>query len=453
MSFITKLLEKNRYLSTPTPIRIIHSLFLLAFLVTVSCSKPAGNIGIGIQPEDSKLKLSYTDTISLYAYSLPMDSIRSDYLTWNGIGSLKDPVFGHTNVGFYTQFILSKTAQEFGDERVLDSLVLYLDYYGVFADTNTLITAHIYEMEEGINQEQVYYSNLHVPIYPTDYGNISFQPRHNDSIVDGEDTIPPMLRMNLSKTNPQLGEKLLAASSGEMEDSDIFREYFKGLYVIAEPVSNSGCITKFDLTSSLSRMILFYHNNDAQDLRFDYLITTGEARVSKYEHNYSTGDADFRQQVVGGDTTLGAKKFYVQGFGGVKSIIKAPHLTELRNLGSIAINEAKLVLNGYESEPFWGAPDRVALYALNNDGGDDFLIDFYEGDSYFGGDYRSSSNNYTFRITRYIQSLINNESYIHYGFSLYVSNGWLTPNRFILNGNESDSTAKIKLEILYTDLN
>ena len=452
MSFMTKLLEKNRYFGSPAPFRIIHSLILLALIVTVSCSKPAGTIGIGIQPEESKLNLKFTDTTTLYAYSLPMDSIRTDYLTWNGIGSLKDPVFGHTNVGFYTQFILSKTAQEFGDERVLDSLVLYLDYYGVFADTNTMLTAHVYEMKEGINQEQVYYSNLHVPIYPTDYGNISFQPRPNDSIVDGEDTIPPLLRMNLSNINPQLGEKLLSATAGEMEDSDIFRDYFEGLFVIAEPVSNSGCITQFDLTSSLSRMILFYHNADAQNLRFDYLITTTAARVAKYEHDFSTGDPDFRQQ-IDGDTTLGAKKFYVQGFGGVKAIIKAPYLTDLRNLGNIAINEAKLVLNGYETEPLWGAPNRLALYSLDKDGKDQFLIDFEEGDSYFGGFYSSSSNSYTFRITRYLQSLINNEGYKHYGFSLYVTNAWLTPNRFIFNGHESDSTAKIKLEILYTDFN
>ncbi len=76
-----------------------------------------------------------------------------------------------------------------------------------------------------------------------------------------------------------------------------------------------------------------------------------------------------------------------------------------------------------------------------------------EGDNYFGGYYRSSSNNYTFRITRYMQSLLTNPDIKHYGFSMYVTSPWTTPNRFIYNGNASDSTAKIRLEALYTDLN
>lgn len=449
-----RLLEKKiRLIAKLNSIRIIIPFIFLIPLFVVSCSKPAGTIGIEIQPEDTKLNLNYTDTTTLYAYSEPIDSIRSDYLAWNGIGSLKDPIFGHTNVGFYTQFSLSKTGQEFGENRVLDSLVLQLDYYGTYGDTNTVNTAHIYQLAEGLETETVYYSSLDLDLYPPDYGNISFLSRPNDSVVVGEDTIAPLLRFNLSKNNPQLAEYLLNATIDEMEDSDIFKDFFKGLYIIAEPVNESGCIATFDLTSSRSKMTLYFSNEEAQDIQFDYLISTGEARVSKYEHDFSTADPDFQQQVVNGDTTLGGQKYYVQGFGGVKSIIKVPYIDEWKNLGIISFNEVKLVLNGYEPEPLWGAPYQIALYSIDADGNDQFLIDYEEGDTYFGGFYKASSNNYTFRITRYMQSLVTNPDIKHYGFSLYVTSPWLTPNRFIFNGNESDSTAIIRMETLYTDLN
>jgi len=455
---MTKLLVKNKPALKQTTPRISFLLFVFAALIITSCSKPAGTIGILIQPENSKLNLKYIDTTTIYAYSKPIDSVRSDeeYLSVNSLGSFKDPVFGTTNAGFYTQFFLSEAKQEFGTGRVLDSLVLQLDYSGIYGDTNSMLTIHTYEMLEGIDAKEAYYSNLQLSVNPTDYSNYSFVPRPNDSVVLGNgDTIPPVLRLNLSNYNPGLGEKLLAADTSDMEDSEIFRDYFQGLFLIAEPVNQGGCFAQFDLTTSLTGMTLYYHNNDKDSLSFDYLVTTAAARVSKYEHDFNTANDEFRQQVVEGDTALGKDKFYIQGFGGVKTIIQIPYINELRKLGKVAINEAKLVLNG-SGEPYWGAPDQLVLYAINEDGLNVYLQDYGEGANYFGGFYKSSTNNYTFRITRYLQSIINDTTMKHYGFSLLVGTPWKVPERFIFNGQngqESDSTSTIKLQILYTDLN
>ena len=122
-------------------------------------------------------------------------------------------------------------------------------------------------------------------------------------------------------------------------------------------------------------------------------------------------------------------------------------------MGKIAINEAKLELNGYEADPLWGAPNQLSLYALNDTLANTYLIDINEGDSYFGGYYQSSTNSYTFRITRYIQSLINDTTMNFYGLSLYITSPWTTPNRFIFNGQQSDSTNRLQLKVIYTDLN
>ncbi len=452
---MTRLLVRNKFVRKQSLFGIIiPSVFSILFIVS-SCSKPAGEIGIGIQPEDSKLNLEYNDTATVYAYSSPKDSVRTDYLGWNGVGSLKDPVFGHTNAGFYTQFFLSSAKQFFGKERVLDSLVLQLAYYGIIGDTNAPVFAHVYEMAEGIETETAYYSNLQLQLYSGDYGNTNFIPDPFDSIIIGEDTLRSVLRLNLSNNNPSLGEKLLAADTlTDMADNDVFQDFFKGLYVVGGPVDNSGSIAQFNLTSSLSKMTLYYRNETDTfkvTKQFNYNITSGAARVSKYEHEFSTGDQEFTQQVVQGDTTLGAGKFYIQGFGGVKTTIKIPNIAAWHALGNIAINEAKLELNGYELDPFWEAPPQLSLYAITEDGNDAFLDDYNEGENYFGGAYNASLNNYTFRITRFIQSLISDTSKENYGLSLYIISPWVTPNRFIFNGNESDSTG-IRLKILYTEL-
>lgn len=436
------------------PNGLISTLFILTFFILLlgSCSKPAGNIGVGIQPEDSKLNLRYTDTATIQAYSFPEDSVNGTFLQWNPLGSLNDPVFGHTNAGFYTQFFLSSLEKDFGEGRVLDSLILQLDYYGIYADTNTAITVHVYEMAEGLNEEETYYSNLQLPIYPGDYGNITFVPDPNDSIVIGEDTLAGVLRLDLSKNNPALAEKLLAADSTDMEDSEVFRDYFQGLFVIAQPVDEGGCIAQFELTSVRSGMTLYYHNNEDDSLSFNYPITTSAVRVSKFEHDFTTADPEFRQQVVEGDSTLGSTKFYLQGFSGVRTVVQIPHISEFRKLGHVALNEAKLVLDGYEPDPLWGAIPTLALYSINDEGANEYLIDYGEGETYFGGNYNTSSNNYVFRITRYLQSLINDTTLSNNGLALYVSSPWVTPHRYIFNGSQSDSTSRLRLEILYTDL-
>ena len=86
----------------------------------------------------------------------------------------------------------------------MDSLFLYLYYDGFYGDTATQLKVSVYEMEDSINIDNIYYSNINKAVYPTDYANYSFYPKPGDSIIVAGDTLPPMLRINLS-ANPALG--------------------------------------------------------------------------------------------------------------------------------------------------------------------------------------------------------------------------------------------------------
>ena len=100
MNFMTKLSVKNKLpgIKNLPGLYYIASLFLIFSIV--SCSKPAGEIGAIIQPEDSKLDVSWTDTAMIYAYSIPDDTVRTDGLSTILLGSMMDPTFGHTTAGF-----------------------------------------------------------------------------------------------------------------------------------------------------------------------------------------------------------------------------------------------------------------------------------------------------------------------------------------------------------------
>jgi hypothetical protein len=418
-----------------------------------SCSKPAGTIGAIINPDQSTLQVSWSDTSTVYAFSSPDDSVRSDNLAANILGSRFDPVFGNVSTGFFTQFSLSAFEHSFGESPQLDSLVIQLLYTGgYYGDTTTELTINAYQLEEDIYRDSIYFSNVDFQVGSTDFANFSFSPMPTDSIVIEGDTLEALLRIPLDASTA-LGEYLLNAPEEAMENTENFIEYFKGIFLTTQDVSAGGSLVFFDLIPNKSRMTIYYNNAEEDSLRFEYLINSSSARVGKYNNNFETGDPAFQQQVLQGDTTLGQEMFYVLGLGGVNSTIKLPYIREWNNLGLIAVNEAKLILTGIE-EPEYGVPFQLALFRNTEDGGRALLPDIVEGEDYFGGFYESSTNSYTFRITLYLQDMLNDTTIANNGLSLFVNNPWLSPQGFIFNGNmpSADTAVRLNLQMLYTKL-
>jgi len=455
MSFMTKLLGKIRFGGKNNSILFYFTITISLILLMASCSKPAGLIGVVVQPEDSKLKVGYTDTVTVRTYSRGEDTVRTDKLSTSQLGSNMDPVFGHTTAGLFVQFRLEDVGHSFGGQSAqVDSLVLYLAYANYYADTNTSQTIHAYEMGERIYVDSIYYSNIDMPIGIIDFANFEYTPRPHDTLFINGDSIPSIQRIDLM-ANTELAEYLIKAPAEDMDDNEEFYDYFKGLYLVTSQVSEGGAIISYNVLSPFSKMTLYYHNEDADSLSFDYTITTDCATANKYFHDHSTGNISFRLQVVEGDTLLGRQNIYVQGLGGVSSIIKFPFIKEWNKLGIVALNEAKLILSGSEDDPLWRAPQQLSMAEIQDDGSYGFLVDqVEETDLYFGGDYKSSTNSYTFRITRYLQSLLDNPDKKDNGLYLITSGTSLYSNRFVFDGYQPsiDTARRIKLELLYTNL-
>ncbi len=448
---MTKLLQRIKNYS-----KVFRNLFFLLVLVSafMSCYKSPQQLGMEILPKDSKLKVFYSDTATIHTFSVPIDSVRSDKLNYNIAGSLNDPVFGRTTAGFYTQFQLSTNGHSFGENPKLDSLVLQLRYYGFYGDTTTTLKLHTYEMKEGIDYDSIYYSNKIVPVYSTDYSNLEFVGKPHNSIILYHDTIKNAIRINLSNIYPDLGEKLLNADSNIFKDNTTFQDYFKGLYIVTEPVAQGGVLLYFNLISHFSHLTIYYSNTEQDSLNYSFFITTTAARVNRFEHDFNFGNSAFQQQVVNGDSLLGDEKFYIQGISGVKSLITFPHIKDFAKLGKIGINEAKLELSGFAGDKFYNPPKKLALLKRIGNGAYDFLPDQFGGEAYFGGIYDASRNVYTFRITQYIQSFILDTTQQNNGLYLFIGGSPVNPERFIFNGQhpESDTLSPIKLKIVYTDV-
>ena len=101
------------------------SLFLGCFLaLTLGCTKPTTEIGLGLQPASELLDVVVIDTVTVELATLREDSLRTDRLSTGLVGSVYVPRFGQVRASLATQLRLSATDLNFGENPVADSLFL-----------------------------------------------------------------------------------------------------------------------------------------------------------------------------------------------------------------------------------------------------------------------------------------------------------------------------------------
>jgi len=431
-------------------------LFLITALLFTTCKKENNALGLEIQPPGDKLNVFSTDTTSVIAYSQIVDSVKTDETSVSLLGSILDPVFGKSTASFFTQLRLSQSAVSFGTNPVLDSLILSLKYKGYYGDTNAVMTVRVFELAEQIQIDSQYYSQQSVAVKETLLGQKTFTPDFTNDMILGGDTLAPHLRVNLGTLTSELANKLFNAPADSMANNGSFLNYFYGLYVTAEPANSDGVIIYLDLLSSLSEMTLYYHNDTEDSLSFEYLINSNCARFGNYSHDYSLGSPAFKTQAIDKDTTLGKSICYVQALGGVKTFVRFPSIKNYYSNGKIAVNEARLFLSCYESDPGLEVASTLVLVKRKAEGGYTITNDQLDGADYFGGYYDKDNHGYWFRITSTIQELMRSSD-PDYGLEIYVSGGAVNAQRVLLNGTSpqlpSAPEDRMKLIITYTTLN
>jgi len=431
------------------------ALFLFFSVVLLSACNKNEELGLNIQPTEDIMGALFTDTIPVIAYTVKEDSFRTDEVTYNLIGSYTDPVFGTTNAGAYSQFVLTTTAVSFGNNPVCDSIVLSMAYQGFYGDTASTLTLNVFELADDLYYSNNYYSNDVMGVYKKNLANVSFKPNLKDSVLIGSTKYPPHLRIKLNKS---FGQKFVDASgSSYLSDNSNFLKFFKGLYISTKQMSSGGCILYFNFLSSITKLSLYYHN-DADTAAYNFVIDGYCARFNSFDHkNFASADPLLKQQIAG-DTTLGDSLLYVQSMAGTKIKLKFPGILGLKHLltdsvnGRISILKAELVVKLDETASGdFAPPEKLILSKTNANGTMSFLTDYSYGDAYYGGSYSSTTKEYRFNIGQHIQDALLRGSFEDKGLNLVVSGSAVKSNRAVLKGNKR-SQDNLRLEIIYTKI-
>ena len=446
--------------------RYCHFLFktlIISVLVVLytACSKTTESIGNGLLSENDHIGASYIDTLQIRCHSERIDTLFSKGLTTVLLGSMMDPVMGLTNANLFTQLHISSTNHYFGDDPVIDSVVLQLAYIGYYGDTTTTQTVHVYELADTLSGYDNYYQFSDVEVKGFDLANnFQFQPRPKTTrIVVGNDTLSQaVLRIPLDNS---FGEQLATADSAIFSSIDAFKNYFYGLKICCESVSQNGAICYFNPTSNtVTKLQVYYRETpDANSMRYDFYITSDDAYFNQYLHDYTLGSPEFTQQVLQNDTLMGQTQLYLQSMGGIRSFISFPDLLDWANAMQedgthLIINEAKLIIpaSSLSLDSIYKAPQAFVLMGFNEDNSTYLLPDYYEGANFFGGSYNTSKESVTFRISEYMQSVIMGKK-DDYGLSLGINGGSYNAQRFVINGPEAPEGEKMRLEVTYSIVN
>lgn len=439
--------------------RFLKSIFTLLIVVIVffSCKKETSKIGLDIVGENP-LNVLFSDTTNVEVFSLLRDSVRTDENATAILGVVVDPVFGTTKASLYMQYNLSLANYSFGEAQAFDSLVLSVPYINrtVFGDSLSPLSIRVYELNERLEMDTSYYSTDVADYLPTLLGEISLVPKPYDSVLIDTNLVAPHFSLRLSD---ELGQRLLALEDTLYYDNDDFLDAFKGLYF--EPVYEGGVgnLTFLNMRSTLSKITLYYHNSVSDSLSYNFFGDNYSASFQNIDHlDYIGSDPDFYRQVIEKDTTMGKQKFYLQTLGGVDSYIRFPSLFKNEDFAKYAINEAKLIITNIDPESNFAQPNSLVLFQKRYSEADSSAAYYYTedasaGEAYFGGTYNTTSKQYEFRITKFLQDYIAGTfDYDH--LLMQISGANYSASRFIGGGSDPsiNPESKIKLEIIYTDV-
>lgn len=418
--------------------------FVLSGILLFSCTKTPDEIGLDLV-ENQKNGSELDTLVDIVAFSILKDSLRSDETTRNVLGSYYDPEFGETSASFCTQLLLPVNAPDFEDNPTVDSVIIKFVYRGYYGNISTPLNLKVYELDETIYRDSLYYSNRQFNLAGTTLADFTFTPAPNDSIEIDSVKYSAELAIHLDNS---IGEKILTAPTESLASNDDFTKYLKGLYFTVEPVNapGQGSLLYFDLLTTRSTFTVYY--NDSVKYYLD--INDNAARINVFTHDYSLAQNPDLQAQINGDTLAGDQKLFVECLAGTEIKIWFPNLKELVAGKNIALNDAILYLPILEVPGGYAPPSELLLYHYNDLGTLSYLPDESIGENYFGGSLDSLNNQYSFRITRYLQQILTGN--IEYGLNLSISGKTVYGNKMIMAGSDPLLPRRMHLRLVYTKL-
>ncbi len=499
----------------------IKIIFILLF-VLVSCEKDFVSFDSEVINSDNAINFSSNSIeYSIITRSEMVNPVQTNNLPSFLLGSYNSLQFGKSNSSFAGQLVPAQYNHDFGENVVLDSVVLTIPYFsrGVETDEEGNIT---YEIDSVYGQSpikiSVYRNNFFLRTFDPFSGfdtsqsyfsdgslsldeNISTNQLEGELLFEIDNFIPsskqinlteidtsgntfisqklaPAIRLKLNNPNNNFWENNFFENEGKqvLTNESSFKEFFRGLYIKAEAISD-GSVMLLNFASSNTKLTIHY-TSDNTTIGDNDTGSTDEVETNQHEYvmnfsgnliNLFENEELFNVDLI--DQATGNENIYLKGGEGIISTLdlfsgttfddNGQELSDFEHFKNFfydeisdqpirLINEAYIEFFVNQSFPNDDEPNRIFIYKFDQNSA---LIDYFLDQSvssltinakidHLVPLIRDSLNNdkgikYKIRITEHLNNLIlRDSSNSKLGLGV-ISNVASVQNYKILGGAES----------------
>ncbi len=275
---------------------VFRGVILIFLTVALIGCKERDNI-LGENYLDSQLEVRYDTIDNVTTKSVLYSDIIRSGVWFSLIGDYHDEIFGDHKASTAISFVPQSESPDIGDNPVADSLVLQLQYTGIYYGFDTINpqTIKAYRLIQDIGDidstDMSNYEQNGIAEYydPTPIGQATYRP--------STDSASEYLRIKLN--NNIANEFMTNMETGlndETFNDETFKEFFKGIYLESDRTSGDGAIMSFITDVATSHIKLYFHNDEDTALTFLHNPFNSEDaeiqthRYNFFDHDYSSGE-------------------------------------------------------------------------------------------------------------------------------------------------------------------
>ena len=359
----------------------IKLLSIFFIILIYSCDKEFTSIDSDVISAENAINFN-TSSIDypIVASNLRLNPVKSNNLPSFMLGYNNNPFYGESKASFLGQIVPAEFSPSFGENVVLDSVVLTIPYYSRGVDTdddgnisyeidsvygNTATKLYVYKSNfylrdfnpsGDFSDSQNYYSNGALSNSETiNQSEIEAELLYESGILgDGSDdfipsseridltlldslgesyvasSIAPAVRLKLNNPNDNFWESLFFENEGnpELINPNTFKEFFRGLYIKADGVNSEGSMMLLNFASSNTKLTIHYTSETSTDSDTDSGGTSTETITSQNEYvlNFTDNlvniyENSFQVDVSNSNTVEGDERIYLKGGEGYMSTV------------------------------------------------------------------------------------------------------------------------------------
>ncbi|MFD0834565.1 DUF4270 domain-containing protein [Mariniflexile aquimaris] len=352
-------------------IKALKFSFVLLGFVTffLACDKDFTILESDVLGKENSNFFTDKETLQILAHNKQLSALQINGLSSSLLGAYKDPAYGLTTASIITQLTPSTLSPDFGDNTVIDSVVLSIPYYyRAITDSTYTIKDSLYgsspiklsiyknnyflrdfDPSSTIGQTQPYYSKADGSVNTTDNfalnGTtvINFDDQKSDLIYSTPSFTPSDKRIKLytfdtdnsikettyltpafrTKLDTNFWKQTIIDKEGDIVLSNVnnFNNYFRGLYFKAEAIGGEGNMILLNLASSSANITIHYSKDSTVEnerVQGTYVLRFTGNILNTFINNYNS---DYKLALQNINTTAGDEKLYLKGAEGSLAVV------------------------------------------------------------------------------------------------------------------------------------